>query len=296
MGVVSDLISGVTNSSSGLSDLLRKARILASELGSPELRAWTEAELNGYKDEDTLPDYRVSVGSNFGNFSGYFGLRGTGVPIPLSTLPEGWRERYSKLELRGGVASIQEMFRSNEKYREQWSADAIAAVAQDIVPEMNMTNAWKDIPRARLAAVLDSVRNRLLTFLLDLKEQHPEVEVADANLQSISKEDVRVSVVNNIYGGQNVLASGGSVNQQVHQGVEPGSLASLLNALRKAPVPEELILELPKAIEEDKSVRSGGLGPKVSRWLANVAEKASAGTAAGFATQALLQYYGLSGA
>lgn len=295
MSLVNDLITEVVDPSSDLSQVLRKARVLASELRSEELRVWAEAELSGYKDKDALPDYRVSTATNLGNFVGSFGMRGSGINIPLSTLPEKWREPLSKLELRSGVAALQEMFRS-EGYKEQWNADNVAAVSKDIYEGMNMISAWKVIPKARVASVLDAVRNRLLNFLLDLKEQHPEVEAAGVNLQSIPKEDVRVNVVNNIYGGHNVLASGGMVHQQVHQGVEPGDLASLLSALREASLPEELISELSVAIKDDEPVRKGGIGPRVSRWLAKVGEKMVTNTATAFATQALIQYYGLAGA
>ena len=160
---------------------------------------------------------------------------------------------------------------------------------------MNMVSAWKATSKAEIAAVLDAVRNRLLNFLLDLKEQHPEVEGVDADLRSIPEDDVRVSVINNIFGGQNVLASGGTVHQQVHQAVKPGDLASLLSALREASLPEELVSELSEAIEEDEPVRGAGLGPRVSIWLAKVGEKVATSAAGGFAAQALPQYYGLAG-
>ncbi len=294
MSLVNDLITEVVDASSDLSQVLRKAKVLASELKSKELRAWAEAELNGYEDKDALPKYRVSAGSNFGNFVGY-GMRANALPIRLSSLPESWRESLSKLELRSGIAALQEMFRSEKDYQEHWDADRIAAVSEKLYSDMNMIRAWKVITKSEIVAVLDAVRNRLLNFLLDLKEQYPEVEAADMNLHSIPKDDVRVNVVNNIFGGQNVLASGGTVRQQVHQGVKPGDLVSLLAALREASLPEELISELPVAIDKDKLVPKGGIGPSVTRWLAKVGEKVATNTAVEFATKALLRYYGPAG-
>ncbi len=294
MSLVNDLITEVISSSSDLSQVLRKARVLASELKSKELGEWADAELNGYKDKDLLPDYRVSVGSNFGNFVGSFGTQGDMLPIPLSSLPESWREGKSKLELSSGIAGLQEMLRSEQDYQEVWSADAVHAVSQRIYVGMNMFTAWKAIPKARVVAVLDAVRNRLLSFLLVLKDQHPEVETAGTNLQSIPKDDVRVNVVNNIYGGNVVMASGGTVHQQVQQGVKPGDLESLLSALREAALPEGLVDELAIAIGEDEPVRKDGIGPKVSRWLTRLGEKVVTSTAATFAAQALFKYYGLT--
>ena len=294
MGLVNDLVTEVIDSSSELSQALRKAKLLGFELRSEELRIWSEAELTGYAPEDQLPPYRVFKGMNFGDFAGMGGSRATGVPIRLSAVPKEWREELSRLELRQGIAAVQEMFKS-EGYREQWSADRIASVSGKIYDSMNMVSAWKEIPRTNLVLVLDAVRNRLLNFLLELREWHPEVDAADVDLRSIPEDDVRVSVINHIYGGHNVLASGGTVHQQVQQAVKPGDLTSLLSALREASLPEELISELSEAINKDEPVRAGGIGPRVSSWLAKVGEKVATSAAGGFAAQAILQYYGLAG-
>ena len=294
MSLVNELIAKVVDSSTDLSEVLRKARVLASELRSEELGRWAEGELNGYNDEDVLPDYRVSIGSNFGNFVGYR-TQGNGLPIALSNLPEDWRERMSKLKLSSGVASLQEMFRSEKNYQEEWPADAVALVSKDIYEEMNMVMAWKAIPKARIADVLDAVRNRLLSFLLELKVQHPEVETTEVNLQTIPKEDVRLNIVNNIFGGHNVFASGETVNQKVEQGVKLGDLVSLLSAFREEQVPEGLLDELSAAISDDKPVGKSGIGPKVSLWMAKAGEKVATNTFAAFAAQALAQYYGIAG-
>lgn len=47
----------------------------------------------------------------------------------LHILPENYRESYSKLELRGGVAALVEMHQS-EGYRWEWPADLVASVSK----------------------------------------------------------------------------------------------------------------------------------------------------------------------
>ena len=296
MSLVGDLLAEVVDFSGDLGQVLRKARVLASELRSEELEAWSEAELSGYKEDEVLPSYRVFRSSGFGNFVGSFGKRASNLPIPLSNLPEQWRESVSKLELRSGVAALQEMLRAEGDYKQVWSGDAVAAVSGDIYSDMNMTSAWKVIPKASVAGALDAVRNGLLSFLLDLKKKHPEVDTADTILQSIPKDDISVSVVNIIYGGHNVVESGGTIYQEVRQDVKPGDLKSLLDFLRKASLSEELVSELPAAIEEDEPDRKGGIGPRVSGWLARVGETVLTNVPVAIATQALLQYYGQTGA
>ena len=136
-----------------------------------------------------------------------------------------------------------------------------------------MRMVWKHIPQAEITGVLDTVRNKLLSFLLELKEQYPEVEDADAGLRAILSNEVRISIVNNIFGGNNNLASGQSVQHTVNQNVKQGSIDSLLSVLAEASLPEESIDELRVAISEDESISRDGLGPKVSIWMAKLAEK-----------------------
>ena len=140
MSLVSDLIVEVVDSSSDIGQVLRKAKVLASKLKSPELRTWVDSELNGYDDADSLPDYRISVGMNFGHFEGGFGSAIRNASLPISALPEEFRDGMSKLRLTASVSSLQEMYSSESTYQESWSADLIALVSSK--SPANSIKAW----------------------------------------------------------------------------------------------------------------------------------------------------------
>jgi hypothetical protein len=294
MSLVSDLIVKVVDSSSVIGQVLQKAKVLASELKSPELRTWVDSELTGYDDEDSLPDCRISVGMNLGHFEGGFGSAIRNAPLPIYALPEEFRAGMSKLRLTASVSSLQEMHNLESTYQESWSADLIALVSSKFYQGMALRMAWKHIPQAEITGVLDTARNKLLSFLLELKEQYPEVEDADAGLRAIPSDEVRISIANNIFGTNNNLASGQSVQQTVNQNVKQGDIDALLSVLAEASLPEESIDELKVAISEDESISRDGLGPKVSIWMAKLAEKIGTNATATLAAQAVLQFYGIS--
>lgn len=58
MSLLNEIRSDLVNESASLSNTLRKAKILASEIGLPEFREWVEFELNGYTDWESVPEYR----------------------------------------------------------------------------------------------------------------------------------------------------------------------------------------------------------------------------------------------
>lgn len=58
MNLLNEIRFDLTNKSASLANTLRKAKILASEIGLPEFRQWVEFELNGYPDQKSVPEYR----------------------------------------------------------------------------------------------------------------------------------------------------------------------------------------------------------------------------------------------
>ncbi|MCH7492116.1 hypothetical protein IID19_00800 [Patescibacteria group bacterium] len=220
-------------------------------------------------------------------------MKANSLLVSPSVLPESYRESYEKLELRQGVAALQEIHRS-DGYKWGWPADVVASVSKNVYVGMSMLSAWKVIPNSQVAGVIDAVRNRLLNILLELREHHPEVLTAEGNLQPIPKDAIRMLVINNIYGVQNVVEPGGIVNQQIYQRVRTGDLDSLTAVLKELSLSNELLADLSSAISEDEDVRGKGIGPKISSWLGRIAESASTSIVT-IATQAILRFYGLSG-
>ena len=69
MSLLREIQNEASNSLGQLTDLLRKCKILSVRLKSKEIGEWTEQELNGYRKDSQLPDYRVfSLLEARGNF------------------------------------------------------------------------------------------------------------------------------------------------------------------------------------------------------------------------------------
>jgi hypothetical protein len=62
MSIVLELQREASDSSVSVTDILRKALIVARKLGLREFQGWIESELNGYSEPREIPDYRVLHG------------------------------------------------------------------------------------------------------------------------------------------------------------------------------------------------------------------------------------------
>ena len=288
MGILTKLIEDTVDSSVDLSQVLRRATVLSTQIGSAELADWAESELNGYHNDSNIPAYRITKAASFGNFIGVT-HKFNNAPIPLGNIDKDYRVHLEKLIIRGGVADLQEQLRSTQDFVEQWSPDFVSVVSDRFYSDMTLMRAWKQIPKPFVAQVLDSVRNRLLEFLLDLKARYPEIETDGEDLSVLPRETVRASVVNNIYGGTNVFATGEEVQQDIAQSIMPHDTEGLLGKMRALSIPDDLVNELSGAIKSEKPQE---MGSRISKWISRVAERVSADVAVAV-TKDISQYFGI---
>ncbi|HEY6873045.1 MAG TPA: hypothetical protein VI298_10010 [Geobacteraceae bacterium] len=95
MSLLREIQDAAIDSKTDLTVLLRKCKVLAARLGSPDFKQWVENELSGYSDIESLPDYRVWRVNSKGHFSGPFqsGLRN--ADIPMSCIPKDFHKNLS---------------------------------------------------------------------------------------------------------------------------------------------------------------------------------------------------------
>jgi hypothetical protein len=302
MGLIQDLQNDILDPKTSLSTILRRAKVLAVTLGNDELKLWVDNELNGYDSRKEIPDYRCFLGQNLGDFSGAFGSGMTNAPIPLAVLPEIVQEYVKELHVSQGVRALESLLESDEKYfRLPWPADMVAYVQEEIYNKYVCVSAWRVLGREQVEQVLDTVRNRLLNFILELKEKYPEINKSENAIPKIPEKEISSVFHTHIYGDQNVVATGSDIVQEVSQNELHNDIDALISFMREeVGVPADDAAKLKKAIKDDgQREEPNKFGPKVANWVAKMTKKSLngtwevvAGTAQAMIIKTLCKYYG----
>ncbi len=296
---IQDAAVGGTES---ITALLRRCKVLAARLGSVELGEWVDRELNGYETVEGLPKYRVVSVRSLGHFSGPFGSGLRNAEIPASCIPEKFREWVDTANLTQPIGAYEDLVASGEKSFEiPWPADLVALVGRNIYQRMNCMAAWQEVPRGSIIAILDTVRNKVLNFALDIERICPDAGEAPPSAPVIASEKVQQVFQTNIYGSVGNLAPGALGPQQiVGPMVAQGDFASLSTHLKALGINESDIDELKAAIESDRAGGKPSLGRKVGEWLGKMLGKAGEGalkvavdTAAALLPKLISGYLGL---
>ena len=294
MNLLDEIRADLTSETAMLSNTLRKASMLPRELQSQELRDWVSNELNGYRQADTVPNYRRINLPVYGTFHGPLQSRMPDVVITTAGLPEHIKGSVDTLIVTGGIDALERMLASNEaEFHRTFPPELTELLRRDVRMSggMILFEAYQRIPRHLFEEVADAVKNRLLGFALELQEKN----MTPKNLNN----DTVGNITNIIYGNHNnvVVAS-----ENVHQEVKPinkGDAPSLIEHLRAHNISDEDLNELEEAVVSEPNATSNGFGPNVRAWLGKMITKAIAGTwqsgvpdAPAMLVEAIQKFYG----
>jgi AbiTii len=286
-----------------LGSLLRKCRVLAQRLNNADLKTWVMSELDGYQDESNLPDYRVLRHALLlGHYIGAFGSQLKNIQIPLSAVMEEFRQDIVETKVVQGVRGIRELIANSEggSLRIALPSEAHAAIRDPNVREdMVLASAVKIINTSPLEGILDTVRNRILNFTLELDSEAPKTGDPIDRLRVEKSEKVQQIFNTQIMGNVANLAQASSQFSQVVD-VPKGDASALRAALKSIGLDRESIEELTAAATEEKPSNQGAFGHRVSTAIGKAVTKASQGllkvstsVAANILTEVLKSYYGI---
>lgn len=302
MKLIDDIIEIATEDKEPISNLLRKCLVLAYTLKNEKLKAWVEKELDGYDlDNDELPPYRVTRAHAKGVLLGPFQGIIKDQPLSSHVMEKDHRHWAEEARLNAPIAAYEAIAVSDDKGNPiiPWPASLVAYYQEKFVEGWALNRAWIEIPRPFVESLVDSVRNRILRFALELRE---ELGTED-DPQTLPSVKVDQQVVNIIYGGNNIIASSAETISQANSiTVTQNDIASLVEALKSIGFAEDEVKQLETAIDKDSSTHSSpAMGERVKRWIKGVGStvgkqglKVGAEVAQRLATAWLMQYYGLN--
>ena len=303
MTLLQEIQEACTNQSVDILTLLRKCRILAARLKNDEFKLWVQRELDGYPNDVAIPEYRITAARSKGHFAGYAGSGMRNVDIPNSSIPERVRKNFETTIFREGVGPLLDLIKSGDSsFRKPWPADLIPYVGQDtIIGGMNLMQAWVEVSRGQGIEVIETVRNRILNFVLEIETMNPEAGESTTSNNPLPNNQVTQIFNHYISGNVGNLSSGSSNFQQTaNMTIVNGDFDSLRKELKKLGIIPSDIDELESAVKSDSPPKDGKFGQRVSSWIgkmisksAQSAWKVTTNVAADFLTKALCAYYGI---
>ncbi len=223
--LVPELVIMASNPSVPTDDLLRRALVVAKRLNVGELVSWIDAELNGYKIDQEVPDYRAVRGL----------LRAidlfSGRSIPIEVNSAKLAHKLSTMPLRQSITELEHLAASPSgvkiNYGHEWHQALTEHLEDDLSPYVSVSS-------AQLLAVISSARNRILDWGLDLEGRGILGEGMSFTQQEKQAVQEQHYHFGNVSGSQIQISSNGSIQTQANTRTDIEALKGLVQALGAA--------------------------------------------------------------
>lgn len=306
MPLIHDIQAAAIAKDHDIPTLLRMCKLLAARISHQAFGEWIDHELNGYPNVSGLPDYRIIRVDSYGSFDGGF-RKANKLQIPVSVLPtelqEHYRHAYMGSSISAYVALLSEG--TSGSVQEPWPVGLAVHYASTLTPSMQCYQAWKEIPIGAIVRLMDSVKTRVLGFVIDLEREAPNAgELPVGSQPPLSGEKMTQIFTTNITGNVgNVANASSNFSQSSSTITEPGNWEALQARLVElgltAGDTSGLQADVERALatgseEEKKKTAATWIGQLAGRAASGVAGVSIEAAAAGIA-KAIAAYLGIAG-
>jgi hypothetical protein len=237
MKLLDEIIEGAVSDTQPIGTVLRKCLVLERKVKNEKFRIWLNSELDGYDNVDDLPDYRTINSISRGFFVGFAGAQINDQPLSVYVLKPEDRKWVDKVRLGAPVASYEGRPNKSADGSLPWPPWLTTRYQEKFIENFVLNRAWQEVPGSCLVGLVETVRNRVLRFALDIKDQLGEDQESVAQLPA---ETVEKSVINNIYGGNVFIAAHAeTISQVAHTNIVAGDANGLFKALSNLGITEE---------------------------------------------------------
>lgn len=228
-GLILELQADALDSNVRVSDLLRKALVVSKKLGINEIEQWIQNELNGYPAHEEIPAYRNIRGQvkvfnpyhgwqplNFGNakHGEAFSSRTIGQPVSeLDSLKESGRERGLHIP-----------------FSQEITNSLMRGMSVPLQPSLH-------VPYTEIIGILDTVRNNLLQWALELEQRGVIGEgMTFSKEEKNAASQVTYQITNNIgsMSHSQLQQHSNGASQVITQTIDVAALQELVAALNSA--------------------------------------------------------------
>lgn len=173
MKLLEEIQAAAMDGRTSVGDLLRRCQVLAFRLRYEPLKEWVGRELNGYGDEVELAGYRQGLrGVVKAQTSGPFGRSAMNVVVPLSLLPDWYREKGLTYDFRHGIAEIEALIadaKAADRTHLSFYIPPEIYADLEVIEGESTIGMWCEVSLSRIEGIIDQIRNRALTFALELE-------------------------------------------------------------------------------------------------------------------------------
>lgn len=270
MKAIIELQKRAMDSSTDIVELVRYAYAIAYKLELQDFAGWCNAELEGYSDNDFLPEYRCVRGIVKCHF-------GDSIEWPVRFPDISTSYQYSIMNLRYNIAYLMRAFcvQDTEVVRVSFSSKIEESLIKSLVHIDYIDNiavVYLEIHKSEFEKICSMIRKIILDWTLKCERQRI---LGDEWIFTDKEKAMAQNITYNINTLQNMANHNteSTINQTAQNMlVTKGDLQSLVSFLSDKGISEPDIQEFKEIIDIEPNITMDGIqNSKIQQWLGKIA-------------------------
>jgi hypothetical protein len=190
--LLKDAVSGKEN----IENILLRLKVILSDLDNKNIMNWVNGELEGYKDKESVPSYRILKGSIIGTYLVNFSVKYTDAPVPLDFLiPKEEVEELRTIKITDGIATIQNILQgeNRESYGVVIPTAYCYAISKD---NLQIAGMRVKVGSNQLNGIVSRVKSKLVEVIMELEKEFENLDELDIRSQMEENESVKQVIYN----------------------------------------------------------------------------------------------------
>ena len=313
--LLQEVIDDLVNTDKSLISSLMKLNYFGRLIKNHELIEYSTNELNGYKSEENIPDYRKTFSTLYIDIQAYRNIH-TKV-LPIAMLEEPYKTGLKYFSLRDGISTIEKMTKEshNPKNAGEIVKELPIEMMHNLQPaarKLYITDVRIDVVGARITGnasivieIPNAIRTKLLDFVMNIADTFGyDIEIESFNKkQKINNQTIinQMSTIINNSGDGNIINTGKKNQIDNSVNLQKGNFERLEKELQQHGIEQEDIQELNDIISaEEPDYQNQKLGEKSNDWILktigkslNGIGKIGIGISSNVLATLIKQYYGI---
>lgn len=210
MNLISQIVNELIDDGNSLNGALLKTKVLASRIKNKELLEWTNSELSGYPNKDSLPEYRKNIGNALKGSFINGNLKYTDHEIPTMSLDKDIEHSLRHKDFLEGINSLEDLIQEKGIITVPVRAEIMHLIERKWIkmgnPYLNLISCYGIIPKSNIVSIISNVRSKLLDFMLAIETEFGDsVEIQE--LKTKNKEVTSImhqTIINNNGNGNSI--------------------------------------------------------------------------------------------
>ena len=191
----SQIIKDLANSNCDLSTALKRTKVLIKLLGDEQILKWINCEIEGYKEENKIPKYRMFLGEFVGTYivgTMRQHVKYSNVSIPLGKMPKEQRNMLLTASMKQGISTLEQMLKDpNTRFAKNVPTDIYRSI-ENFVCNPLFSIAFGEVvyDKMQIMDIIPHVENILLDMLLLLEKEFGNLDEFDIDVDSKDEEQL----------------------------------------------------------------------------------------------------------